>query len=275
MSLTATRKGNTMRKEKKAVLMNTRDQMQFDQTLAVRILGCSYEGSTRHYSFFCANPRIEEGDLVVARDKNSFHLVTVRSIVPPEAPAAVYANNWIIGSVAEMMEGLIDQIDKLRNVRDQRKELNQRFANDLNQLLARKRRHMLKELTLGSGYGMFRFPNKGIMDAMQQAGATEFLEDTVLTHVNEKGERVLGIPVNPRPGIVLDAMSFAEAEDKLAALGYLGFMGIPGIKFAQGTPGEIIVGVNLAAKTPTLHNATIMAEEEDELPGGGFIIYGE
>lgn len=307
-----------MRKEKKAVLMDTSDQMQFDQTLAVRILGCSYEGSNKHYSFFCANPRIEVDDLVVARDKNGFRLVTVRKIVPPESPAASYANNWIIGSIADMMKGLLDQLGKLQKVKDDKHHLFMRttgwaMRQRMNDDTETTMRHFRQFLDTPAGNFRFRparplkpysgelqgfsptgrimdewvlspFQVQSIMDVMRHAGATEFLENTVLTHVNEKGERVLGIPLSPRPGMVLQNINFADlgkhvmaraaatpqAESRLHRVGFADRLRERLNKtFAQDVMDDappIICAADLATKE---------GMSDDERPAEGFTIYGE
>lgn len=307
--------------------MNTQNQPQFDQTLAVRIVGCSYDGSRKSYSFFTTNPRVKKGDLVIARDKNGFRLVTAQDIVPTESAAAAYANNWIVGRVEEVMEDFVAQLGKLEKVKKDRHRLfmktmgeslrqrraadtettlrhfrqlldthtgNHRFAPVMRSSPSKPYFDIMKTLTptgrIHDEWMMMPFQVQGIQEAMARAGATEFLDDMILTHVNEKGERVLGMPLNPRPGMVLHGINFADLEERVMAAA----AGSPGMSLifsdhidlvgeegkVTGYPRSMFTGKLRQILTDRLNNltkATLTKEDlsDDERPAEGFTIYGE
>ena len=301
--------------KKKIDLMNTQDQPQFDQTLAVRIVGCSYDGSRKSYSFFTTNPRVKKGDLVIVRDKNGFRLVTAQDTVPTESAAAAYANNWIIGRVEEVMEDFVAQLGKLAEVKKDRHRL---FMKTMGESMRQRRaadtettlRHFRQLLDTHTGnhrfepivktttptgrirdeWMMMPFQKQGIMEAMARAGATEFLDDMIFTHVNEKGERVLGMPSNPRPGMVMHGLNFADLEERIMAMA----AGSPGVNLifsdhvdlvgeegkVVGYPRSMFTGKLrqiLTDRLNSLTNATLTKEDlsDDERPAEGFTIYGE
>lgn len=97
----------------KSVYMNVIDQIQFGHMGIAKILLAKYTGNNKEYAFFCADPRIEAGDLVVARSKIGFEVVYVTQIIDEAHPSAKYANNWIIGRVEDMMEEFVKKHEKM------------------------------------------------------------------------------------------------------------------------------------------------------------------
>lgn len=97
----------------KSKYMDVHDQVQFGRLGMAKILLAKYTGNNKEYVFFCADPRVEAGDLVVARSKIGFEVVYVTKIIDETHHSARYANNWVIGRVEDMMEEFVKKHEKM------------------------------------------------------------------------------------------------------------------------------------------------------------------
>lgn len=107
----------------KSKYMNVHDQVQFGRLGIAKIVLAKYTGNAKEYAFFCADPRVEAGDLMVARSKIGFEVVYITSIIDEKHPKAQYANNWVIGKVEDMMDLFVKQHEKMSALMTIRKTL--------------------------------------------------------------------------------------------------------------------------------------------------------